>query len=137
MKKRRRIRFEVLPDGGGLWAVTRDRVVVGVFERKAEAVDYAAARGLRQLGGWPPGAALHQGPGRQDSGRTHLRPRSAAYPGLKLRLFLLTRRAGGGILTLPATHVPRPSSPVGCKAIRTCGPGEGSPGCRSRGMLNG
>lgn len=45
MKKRRRIRFEVLPDGGGLWAVTRDRVVVGVFERKAEAVDYAAARG--------------------------------------------------------------------------------------------
>ncbi|AOH36888.1 DUF2188 domain-containing protein [Luteimonas sp. JM171] len=42
---KRRTRLEVLPGKDGLWKVTRDRVVVGDFERKAEAVDYAAARG--------------------------------------------------------------------------------------------
>ena len=43
--KKRRIQYEVLPNGDGLWKITRDRVVVGYFERKAEAVSEAAARG--------------------------------------------------------------------------------------------
>lgn len=41
----KRIRFEVLPDKEGGWSITRDRVVIGTCDRKADAVRYGADRG--------------------------------------------------------------------------------------------
>lgn len=40
----KRVRFEVLPDGRGGWAVTRDSVVIEDFHLKDRAVQHARAR---------------------------------------------------------------------------------------------
>lgn len=47
MRAQKRIRLEVLPNAEGGWSVTRDRIVTGHFDRKADAVQDAAAAGRK------------------------------------------------------------------------------------------
>lgn len=68
----RRIRYEVVPDGEGGWSVTRDGIVMGTFDLKQPAIDYAAAAGGRAwLQGQPAQLLIKGEDGRIQDERTY------------------------------------------------------------------